>query len=508
MAKKNFDSEFCGSLPLHNINQIQPHGYLLVLDQQTLDIIQVSENIEELMGINVIDLVNTSFIEYISTEQSEILLSKFKPGFSEKIPLSFNITCNGKLRQPHALVQAKNNYLILELEHIKEHKERFFTDVFQEIKYAMAAIENAGSVQEACEIAIYEIKQLSGFDGIMMYRFDSDWNGTVIAEQKIAGMESYLGNTFPASDIPKQARALYLKNPYRLIPNRVYTPVKLYPVINPVTHTFIDLSDCNLRSVAAVHLEYLKNMKVMASMSVRVIKDGQLWGLIACHHVTPKYLSYELCSVIELLSSVISNKISGIYNQEEFDKAAYLHQQKAALIEQVYTEQDIAKGILNMEKPNLLAMFNATGAAVINDGQFDTLGNTPGLHYLEDLTLWLEGKKINSVFESSNLASLYDDAADYADIASGILVIPINGDKGNFILCFRPEIIQTIKWGGDPNQAINFEKNGKAYHPRNSFKLWQQMVKQIAAPWTPQELAAAEMFRSFAFEFQTKQLYN
>ncbi|WP_114941825.1 GAF domain-containing protein, partial [Mucilaginibacter endophyticus] len=161
----------------------------------------------------------------------------------------------------------------------------------------------------ASQAAVHELRRITGFDGIMMYRFDEDWNGTVIAEEKDAPeLEHYLGHTFPGSDVPRQARDLYLKNSYRLIPDRDFTPVRLYPVMNPVTNTFIDLSDCNLRGVAAVHLEYLKNMNVQASMSIRVIDNGKLWGLIACHHVRPHYLSFETGAVCEMLSSVISNR--------------------------------------------------------------------------------------------------------------------------------------------------------------------------------------------------------
>lgn len=508
MDKKNYDSDFCGSLPLHNTNLIQPYGYLVVLDAQSLNVVQVSENIEDLLAAKPADVVNKPWSAFVAAGEADLIKAKFDTGITDKIPLSFTVTTNGSNVNLLGLVHAKSGYLIVELERVAPDSARYFTEVFQEVKYAMAAIEIADSVEAVCHTAIHELKKLSGFDGVMMYRFDSDWNGTVIAEEKEPGLENYLGHTFPASDVPKQARQLYLKNPYRLIPNREYTPVRLYPVINPVSNSFVDLTDCNLRSVAGVHLEYMKNMNVMASMSIRVIKDGQLWGLISCHNITAKYLSYELCSVFELLSNVISYKISSIYNKADFDFAARLQEQRAELVEQVYTNNDLAKGLLQSNGTNILEMFNATGAVVIEDGRFESAGEIPSQDDLENLVFWLQGKDITKTYANNNLAGAYDDAAEYSDIASGVLVIPVDKDKGNYILCFRPEVVRTINWGGNPNEAINFEKDGKTYHPRNSFKLWQQTVRQTSLPWDQHELTAAEMFRSFAFEFKTKQIFS
>jgi chemotaxis family two-component system sensor kinase Cph1 len=504
MAEKNYDSEFCGNVPLHNVNLIQDYGYLIVLDKATLDVVQVSENLEQLLNKPVQEVVNTPISAYIEKGQLADLTNKLNVGIKDKIPLAFSFAGQAML----ALAHTKPEYIILELQKAGDDTNRYFTDVFQEIKYTMAAIDNATSVKEVSEIAVREVKRVAGFDGVMMYRFDKDWNGTVIAEEKEDGLEAYIGHTFPASDIPRQARQMYYKNPYRLIPNREYQPIRLYPVINPVTHSFIDLFDCNLRSVAAVHIEYLKNMNVMASMSIRVTHNEELWGLMACHHITPRYLSFEICSVLELLSSVISNKISSIINKEEFDLLAHIQNQRGTITEHVYADNDIATGILKEGNDNLLKMFGATGAAVVLDGKHETMGQTPDTDSVENLVYWLQGKNINKVFSTNHLADLYEDAGKYADIASGMLVIPIDAAKGDYILCFRPEVVRTINWGGDPNEAINFESDGKKYHPRYSFKLWKQIVEQTSLPWLQHELNAADSFRSFIFEFKTKQIFS
>lgn len=502
MAKaKNYDSEFCGSLPLNHINVIQSYGYLIVLDRPTLKILQVSENITALFDTELPQIINKPLTDFIDTAVIQSLQERFGKKNNEKVPATFAI--NG--RNMPALLHFKADYLILEVEKQQHVGERSFTSVFEEVKYAMAAIERADTIEDVSRAAISELRKLTGFDGMMMYRFDSEWNGTVIAEEKVPELENYLGHTFPASDVPRQARELYLKNPYRLIPDRDYQPVRLYPIINPVTHTFIDLSDCNLRGVAAVHLEYLKNMNVQASMSIRVIHQGQLWGLIACHHVTPHYLTFEICAVCELLSSVISNKITTIIYKENFDIESEIQRRQTALVARVYAEGSLLEGLFNDQDNNLMHLFSASGATAIIEGQTTSIGQVPHEDFMNDMVLWLQSKQINQVYASDSLPELLEDAVPYADKASGILILPIDGAKGDYLICFRPEVIQTIKWGGDPNQTINFEADGKNYHPRNSFKIWQQTVNHTSVAWSKQELEAAQSMRSFIYEYKTKQ---
>ena len=506
--KKNYDAEFCGNLPLHNVNLIQDYGYLLVLEAGALNIIQASENISDLTGKPVAECIDTHISAYISAADLEKLKSNLEQGLKQRIPFDLEMNGNGQAQQLHALMHIKDDYVLIELEKVNEASDRVFSHVFQEVKKAMAAIDQAETVQAVCEQAIHELRKISGFDGILMYKFDENWNGTVIAEEKDDRLEPYLGQTFPASDVPKQARQLYLKNPYRLIPNREYEPVRLYPVINPVTNSFIDLSDCNLRSVAAVHLEYMKNMGVTASMSIRVIKDDKLWGLISCHHLGEKYLDYEVCSIFEWLSAVISTSISRLLDKEAYELSTSLQQKRAVLTDRVYEENDIAPALFTTEGTNILDLFSATGAAVVLNGRMETIGEVPAKDDMENLMFWLEGKSISKVFTTANLAGLYGDAAAYAGIGSGLLVIPIDSMRGDYLVCFRPEVPETIHWGGNPNEAINFDKDGIKYHPRNSFKLWKETVSQHALPWTAAELELADTLRSFLFEFRTKQLYS
>ncbi|OOQ59799.1 GAF domain-containing protein [Mucilaginibacter pedocola] len=501
-ALKNYDSDFCGSLPLSHINVIQDYGYLVVVARETLSIIQVSENVAELLGVALDDIIDSPLGNY--TDAAAI--AKLQKGFADKIRNKIPFTLPFGGQNMSALAHFREDSLLLELEKPDANGERSFTNVFEDIKYAIAAIEQANSVEQLSQIAIAELRKLTGFDGIMMYRFDADWNGTVIAEEKVEGLENYLGHTFPASDIPKQARQLYLQNPYRLIPDRDFKPVRLYPVINPQTRSFTDMAGCNLRGVAAVHLEYLKNMNVQASMSIRVIYHEQLWGLIACHHLTPRYLSLELCSVCELLSSVISNKVTAILYKETFEEEAELQRMQTGLAAAVYADNDLVEGLLNPDKPNLMQLFGAGGVVAVLNGRQHTLGEAPDAAFIENMVLWLQNKHAGRVFVTDELPLIYDDALPYAAEASGALAIPVDAENGEYIICFRPELVKTINWGGDPDKAINFEPDGKNYHPRNSFKLWQQTVRNTARPWSEQHIRVAENMRSLVYEFTTRNL--
>ena len=498
VIKNTYDSEFCGNLPIHLINVIQPYGVLLIIEKEGLKILQVSENADKVFNTSIQQLLNAKLNEFIREDSLALLEQKFSGGLSENIPMIWEIQGTRYLVVAHYRDPA---YIIeINLDSSSEIEGGTFVDVYQELKYAMSAVEASQSLQEAVHTAARELKKTSGFDKVMIYRFDESWNGHVLSEEMEPGMESYLGFTFPASDIPRQARDLYLKNAYRFIPNREYKPVKLYPVINPLSNTFTDMSDCNVRGVTAVHLEYLKNMGVMASMSTRILKDGKLWGLIACHHRTAMNNSYKLCSIFELLSNVISAKISSLDKDEHHNSDLFLQGHYRSLVEETYRLNNITESFFSKNSP-LLQAFDASGAVIVYNGQMNSLGEVPGQYQVEDLLLWLNTRDLRKVYSTDRLSHEYDQASDYAGIASGLLVIPINQKKDEYILLFRKEYIQVINWGGDPETRIKFDQDMKTYHPRYSFKLWQEQVHNVSKPWKAGELQVAENLRNFLFEF-------
>jgi len=500
--KKTYDSDFCGSLPLHLINLIQPYGVLVVLDSGDLSIIQVSENANEVFGVPPQSLVETSFEQYIQPSQAEAFRQKVKQGINGRLQLKFALA-DQPSQQFTALVQLKEPFLLLELEKSGQNSQTSFTQKYEELKEAIETLNNASSAKEVCELTVAEMKKISGFDKVMVYQFDEDWNGNVVAEIAEPGMNEYLGFRFPASDIPKQARDLYLKNPYRLIPTREYTPVRLYPVINPVTGAFLDLSSCNLRSVPAVHLEYLKNMEVVASMSVRIIKDGRLWGLIACHHREEKYINLEVCSALELISNVISARITSIADMEELTFNSKLKDIQSRLMRQMYFSNTLSQGLFGQDV-NMMELLNAGGVALVNAKQVTTMGDVPTNDQIKDIVYWLQSNHVSNIYHVTSLSQVYESGERFSDVASGIIVMPINANKGEYIIGFRPEVIHEVNWGGNPDEAINFENDGKNYHPRNSFRLWKQTVRNSSLPWKEGEVTVAGEFRDFISDYLWK----
>ncbi|HEY1164421.1 MAG TPA: GAF domain-containing protein [Chitinophaga sp.] len=504
---KNYDATFCGRLPIHQTNSIQPHGVLLLLDKGIQTIVQVSENIKQLLKRPVQEIAGADASAYLSAESREALLAAIQEGFEGKLPLTLTFKVNNVDEPVFCLLHATEEGFIIEaeLKAFYSAPPRTFIAIYQRIKRAMQHINQCSAMEEVCTVTARELKMITGFDKVMVYRFDENWNGTVLAEAAEPHMEAYLGLTFPASDIPKPARDMYEKNPYRLIPNRDYTPVKLYPLLNPLSNGFTNLLNADLRSVASVHVEYLKNMNVMASMSARILYQERLWGLIACHHRTARYLSFEECSIVEMLSNILSQKIASLQNAE----AVLLRQQLTGRFASIVEHMADSAGMVDafMHNAGLLREFlNAAGIALCWEGQIETDGNTPEEGDIETLVFWLRQKARQQIFHQPQLPLVFEESKAFSANASGIMALPIQPDRGNYLIAFRPEMIRTISWGGNPNEAVLFEPNSTVYHPRHSFQVWQQTVHHTAKSWHQEEIAAAEQFRGFLVQHTLNRL--
>jgi light-regulated signal transduction histidine kinase (bacteriophytochrome) len=276
-------------------------------------------------------------------------------------------------------------------------------------------------------------------------------------------------------------------------------------VLNPLLGGFTDLTDSNLRSVAGVHLEYLRNMNVMASMSTRIIKEDRLWGLISCHHRTPKYLSYQMCSLFELLSNIISARVVALEQKEELGFRSDMQGLYARLMEQVYAG-DRLTDVLYQQQHGVLKLLAAEGVALVLDGHIHAYGKTPSTLDIEDLIFWLQTNQVTKLYHTAHLAAAFEDAERYAEAVSGLVALPVQPEKGAYILAFRPEVVRQVAWGGNPDNAITFEADGKRYHPRNSFAIWREQVQQQALPWAPEELEVADQFRNFIVEYTLQKM--
>jgi len=497
------EASFCGTLPIHYINSIQPQGILVIADVENLNVLQLSENASKLFGNTAAELVGISLSNIFNIASFDYLDDNRR---NFKIALPVYLT-SAEGRRLASIIHEKDGALYIELEH-PDYFENSGSDInyfFQDVQHLMSVINNCNSVNEVAAVAAREIKALSGFDKVMIYSFDDEWVGTVIAEEMKEGMDSYMGLRFPSTDIPKIARDLYLKNPYRIIPDRNYQPVKLIPETNPITHKPADLSDCKFRGVMGVHLEYLKNMNVVASMSTRIIHKEKLWGLIACHHTTAKFLSFNQCAFFEFISNIVSAKIASLLYREAIRKEEMLLSHYQDIVSMLQSSSDINEAFDDI-KDQLLLVLQADGVAIYRDEKLFINGITPNEEEVMQLIDWLAGKNLNSTTQYQALSYHYDEAKHFADTGSGLLVLPVQPYERNYVLAFRPEAVKKVSWGGDPANVLTFEPNSTKYHPRNSFDIWKEVVRYTAEPWGKEEMDIAEKLRIALIEFTLKKL--
>lgn len=507
-SRINNDADFCSTIPLHNTNAIQPHGALLIVNATDFRVIQISSNVCEWLGLlpeallnqPLAEIIQDSCVDKIREQQDRSLL---------KIPVPEYLTFKfGKRHQTYlAQIHEKEGYILIEIEFINQNSQETkpFVNGYQQLQQVSGAINESSSIGELAAIACREIRRISGFDKVMIYTFDANWNGLVIGEEMEKDMESYIGLKFPASDIPRQARDLYLKNSYRFIPDRKYKSVPLIPEINPLTNGPTDLSDIKTRSVVDVHLEYLANMNVQASMSTRIIHNESLWGLIACHHREPKLLSFDECAVFELMSNVISSKLSSLVNQSRTDERMRLNNLRNEITGGIIHFDNVVNGFKKYGN-ELINLLGGNGAAICWDGKLFTVGVAPQKHQMEDLLAWLQKRDLNAVVAIHNLPDVFPPAREYADVAAGLLILPIQPYEGNFILAFRMEVVKTVSWGGNPDDVVTFHEGSTRYHPRNSFAVWKETVRHTSEPWSDEELISAERFRNVVVENTLKKL--
>ncbi|MBW3585753.1 MAG: GAF domain-containing protein, partial [Cyanobacteria bacterium 0813] len=347
------------------------------------------------------------------------------------------------------------------------------------------------NLKELCQLTVEEIRKISGFDRVMVYQFDPEGNGAVIAEAKAEKLSPFLGLNYPSSDIPKQARQLYSLNWLRLIPDINYQPVPLVSGKNAASLQPLDLSFTVLRSVSPIHIEYLQNMGVAASMSISLIKDKKLWGLIACHNYTPKYLNYELRAACEFIGQVMSLELQSKEGNEDYDYKLHLKSILTKIFEDISTSENLSQVLVKCQH-NLLEAVNAQGAAIVFGDNCYRVGQTPQGEALKYLTQWVQNNLNKEIFYTDSLTKCYPEAEEFKDTASGCLAVAISPTQKIYVLWFRPEVIKTVNWAGNPNKSVEKDEDGNPrLSPRKSFELWKENVRYKSLPWKECEIDAA-----------------
>jgi len=478
---------------IHLAGKIQPHGILLVLEEPDLTILQISNNTDKILGRESYTLIGKKLEDILDTFQVENIKNNLQQNNLDFINPQ-KVWCR-TIGDEYVVFDTifhrnKENFLILELETTTSQDNIPFLSFYHLARASINQLGKNSSIYDLGKIIVTEISKVTGFDRVLLYKFDEDGHGAVIAEEKIDSLESYLGLHYPESDIPYPARKLFTANWIRIIPDTQTLPASLYPEINPLTQKPLDLTHSLLRSASQCHIQYLHNMGVGASLTISLMKDEQLWGLIACHHQTPKYVSYELRKACEFLGRVIFSEISALEETEDHDYRLKLSYIQNSLIEYMSSEDNFVQGLVK-HQPNLLDLTNAQGAAICVGEEFTTLGETPTEEELKFLLQWLKVNIQEEIFYTDSLPKIYPDSQKYKNLASGLLVVRIS--PKNHVLWFRPEVIQTVNWGGDPNKAFETIHNQGSIKlsPRKSFELWKETVKLTCLPWKAVEIKAA-----------------
>lgn len=491
------DLDNCGREPIHIPGSVQPRGALVAVRESDFTILRVSENIAELLGRRPADVLGEQLSAALGDEPAE-LLRKASASFGdlrERNPHDVVIDVAGTpLRFDAILHRQTGGVLVVELEVAHGPRPFSFPNTYQAVRGAIERLNRALTLAELYDITAYAVRELTGFDRVMVYRYDQEYNGEVVAEAKRDDLNSFLGLHYPASDIPAQARALYEKNWIRLISDVDYVPSPIVPAFDPAP---LDLTHATLRSVSPIHLEYLRNMGVGASMSISLLREDKLWGLIACHHYSGPHLPpYGTRAAAEFLGSTLSLRLVDRYEDEQHElqlaRQTVLAKLTAATLDESET---LIRALLGA--PDLLDLIGAGGVAVQLGGEYQTRGAVPDDDVVRRIAGWAQDTG-NEVAHTDHLVEGLDDVP--IDLAAGVLVLTL--PDGQFVAWFRAEALREIDWGGDPhNKAIAVrEGDGVRLSPRKSFDRFREVVRGRSTPWTRGEQGDAAQLRRHLVE--------
>jgi chemotaxis family two-component system sensor kinase Cph1 len=488
--------ENCAREPIHIPGAIQPHGLLFVLREPQLTVVQVSENVSTFLGRSVESILNHDLSTFLSEQQVErvrFALESLDP--KDNNPVDLQLETRNGVGSLDGFVHRHNGLSFLELEPASVAYSSRFLEFYKTISKLTTRLHTTPTLSSLLENAATGIREMTGFDRIMIYRFADNFEGEVVAEAKSPEVDPFLGLWFPASDIPEQARRLYVANPIRAIMDSRYEPASILPVMNPDTGAPADLSHAGLRSVSPIHCEYLQNMGVAASMSVSIIREDRLWGLIAGHHRTPRLVPYELRKACTFIGQVMSSEIG---RRESEAETAYFSQATVTQGKFLELMAGAANPLLGLihSSPNLLDFIPCAGAAIVGSGKADMLGFTPGYVDIMKLVERLQAAGLASTFHTSALKNHFSVTEALRTSASGLIALQVERDPATYVLFFRPEVTQTVSWGGNPEKPVEASEDGFRMSPRKSFEKWQEEVHGHSLPWTPLEIKASAELRN------------
>lgn len=491
-----FDLDACAREPIHIPGSIQPHGHLLALDPDGLRLVRASAEAGAVLNRSLEEAFGQPIDRLIDADGMASLVRGLRAAPAEPVQLDILHLRGGNDHQ--AIAHRSGGLVILELEDLEATGVGTLEALYPQMREGIRRMQASHDFETLLTCTAEEVRSLTGFDRVLIYRFDEQWNGTVIAEDGNGRLPSYRGLRFPASDVPEQARRLYALNRLRLIADARYRPVPILAAKGAAEGTAegaagpLDLSFSVLRSVSPVHLEYMRNMGTPASMSISVMEGERLWGLISCHHAEPRQVSFAVRTACDLLGQVLSSQMIALERAEDADHRIRSKSIQARLLAHMAAAERFVDGLAE-DPEDLLALVNADGAAILFDGDCRLIGHTPPQEVAEAIGAELAGQGIKDLFASHQLPVEMQVAAGMEASASGLLAISISQLHPSYVLWFRPEIVRSIEWAGDPKKPV--DDSGRL-SPRNSFETWKETVRGQSLPWRHGEVEAAGDFRN------------
>ncbi|QDP18934.1 HWE histidine kinase domain-containing protein [Sphingomonas xanthus] len=485
----------CDREPIHLLGAIQPIGVLFALSSDWL-VSRVSANVGEFFDTTPDKLIGEPLSALFCDEAIHTLRNRLAlirgPDTVERV---FHCPIVDGGSDFDVAIHMAHGQVIIEVE---PSTERNYGDATGTVRGMIGRLDQTRDLPALFNEGVRQVRALTGFDRVMLYRFDEGGSGEVVAESAKGGIGSFLGLHYPASDIPRQARELYKRSLLRVITDIDAAPVPIVPQLNERREP-IDLSLSVLRSVSPIHIEYLRNMGVRASMSISVVVEDRLWGLIACHHYAPRCPSFERRSVAELFSQMFSMRIESRVRKELVEYERRARDLSAQLLGAVASDEKL------LEDPEWLSgvltdAIPADGVGVWLNGNYAFSGQTPDPAGFAALVKALNGTAAGKIYATDRIADLLADAQRFATTAAGMLAIPISRAPRDYVVLFRSERIRSVRWGGDPHKPVDYGPNGPRLSPRQSFEEWKELVEGRSIPFTPSQIRVAETLRATLIE--------
>lgn len=491
----------CAREPIHLLGRVQSFGCLVAASSDWI-IQHASQNCAEVLGLALDAAIGERLDHQLPRAAFERLRARMQ-GLTLNGPATrlFGLDLLDDGRRFDVSIHHSGRSFAFEFERKTEEGPRDDLSEVQPLIGRIARRRGEG-LQAMAQEAARGLRALSGFARVKVYQFQRDGSGRVIAEARAPDQKSYLDLRFPASDIPAQARALYSRSLLRLIADVNDPGAAVVPAQDPHGAP-LDLSMAVTRAVSPIHIEYLRNMQVGASMSVSIMEKGELWGLFACHHPDPLYLDYERRTAIELFGQLFAYELVQAQSdlERETQRAAQLVHDR--MMSRLSDGSSLEAGFAALAE-EVGAIIEHDGLVLFSDGAFHASGATPTEAEFLELAKFLNTAATSRVYASDNIAGRYPGGAAFAERAAGLLAMPISRSPRDYIVLFRREIAASVLWAGNPEKAVELGPEGRRLTPRKSFDTWQQLVKGHCAAWTEAERQAAESFRITLLEVVLK----